>query len=434
MGKTSLPPGFRFHPTDVELIKYYLKRKVMGRKFGFEAIAEVDIYKHAPWDLPDKSSLRSGDLKWYFFCPREKKYANGARMNRATEFGYWKTTGKDRPVQYNNEVVGMIKTLVFHRGKAPRGDRTDWVMHEYRIDEPGLSERGVVQDAYVLCIVFQKDGPGPRNGAQYGAPFREEDWENDEDVDCVDVISSAVLPPPVPSQNSPVAESSHIPERLCIGTSESCLSDTIPPTSNMLPPVPVINDVSREVAQDLSEDDILAMLAYFTEDNNLISNENGQIEQYDNVHDGNIEASPRLDGVDIYNDLGDLENMVGFSGGEYDFFPAENSNYNLDGAILGDNASFIELHDLDAPLNCPAEACEPEQAHCNGPYTDQKCYNSEQSCYNVNPCFSQSPSMLPQDSVQRNANEAPLNHGAAKLSVGSSRASEDSRSGGSHCP
>lgn len=104
--------------------------------------------------LSDKSSLRSGDLKWYFFCPREKKYANGARMNRATEFGYWKTTGKDRPVQYNNEVVGMIKTLVFHRGKAPRGDRTDWVMHEYRIDEPGLSERGVVQVFFVYSDSF----------------------------------------------------------------------------------------------------------------------------------------------------------------------------------------------------------------------------------------------------------------------------------------
>lgn len=430
MAKTSLPPGFRFHPTDVELIKYYLKRKVMGRKLQFEAIAEVDIYKYAPWDLPDKSCLRSGDLKWYFFCPREKKYANGARMNRATEFGYWKTTGKDRPVQYNNEVVGMIKTLVFHRGKAPRGDRTDWVMHEYRIDEPCLSERGVVQDAYVLCIVFQKDGPGPRNGAQYGAPFREEDWENDEDVDCVDVISSAALPRPTPNQISPVAESSHVPEKQCIGTSESCLSDTIPPTCKMLPSAPVINDVSKEVAQDLGEDDILALLDYFTEDNNLIPNENGQIEQTDNVHDGNIEASPCLDGVDIYNDLGDLGNMGGFSGCGYDFFPAENSNYNLNGMGLGDNASFIELHDLDAPLNCPAEAREPERIHSNEPYTDQKCYNSEQSCHKVNSCLSQSPSILPQDSVQGNANEAPFNHGA----VGSSRASEDSRNGGSHYP
>lgn len=91
------------------------------------------------------SCLQSGDLKWYFFCPREKKYASGARMNRATEFGYWKTTGKDRPVHYDDEVVGMIKTLIFHRGKAPRGDRTNWVMHEYRLKERNLADRNVVQ-------------------------------------------------------------------------------------------------------------------------------------------------------------------------------------------------------------------------------------------------------------------------------------------------
>lgn len=52
MGKTLLSPGFRFHPTDVELVKYYLKRKIFGRKFHFEAISEVEIYKYAPWDLP----------------------------------------------------------------------------------------------------------------------------------------------------------------------------------------------------------------------------------------------------------------------------------------------------------------------------------------------------------------------------------------------
>lgn len=53
MGKALLlTPGFRFHPTDVELILFHLKRKVLGKKFSFEAIAELDIYKHAPWDLP----------------------------------------------------------------------------------------------------------------------------------------------------------------------------------------------------------------------------------------------------------------------------------------------------------------------------------------------------------------------------------------------
>lgn len=46
-----LPPGFRFHPTDVELVMYYLKRKVMKKKFQFEAMAELNVYKYEPWDL-----------------------------------------------------------------------------------------------------------------------------------------------------------------------------------------------------------------------------------------------------------------------------------------------------------------------------------------------------------------------------------------------
>lgn len=51
MAQTSLPPGFRFHPTDVELVSYYLKRKIMGKKHIVDAIAEVDLYKFPPWDL-----------------------------------------------------------------------------------------------------------------------------------------------------------------------------------------------------------------------------------------------------------------------------------------------------------------------------------------------------------------------------------------------
>lgn len=44
----------------------------MGKSLGYPVIAEVDVYKFAPWDLPTKSYLKGNDLVWYFFCRREK--------------------------------------------------------------------------------------------------------------------------------------------------------------------------------------------------------------------------------------------------------------------------------------------------------------------------------------------------------------------------
>ncbi|KAL3649653.1 hypothetical protein CASFOL_006056 [Castilleja foliolosa] len=175
-----LAPGFRFHPTDEELVRYYLRRKVCGKGFRFDAISDIDIYKVEPWDLPSFSKLKSRDLEWYFFSMLDKKYGNGARTNRATEKGYWKTTGKDRAVYHKSQIVGMKKTLVFHIGRAPKGQRSNWVMHEYRLADLELERAGIAQDAFVLCRVFQKSGSGPKNGEQYGAPFVDEEWEDDD--------------------------------------------------------------------------------------------------------------------------------------------------------------------------------------------------------------------------------------------------------------
>ncbi|KAI4989602.1 hypothetical protein ZWY2020_036919 [Hordeum vulgare] len=178
MAQTCLPPGFRFHPTDVELVSYYLKRKIMGKKLFVEAISEVELYKFAPWDLPNKSCLQSKDLEWFFFCPRDKKYPKGSRTNRATPNGYRKTSGKDRTIELNSRIVGLKKTLIFHEGKAPKGNRTDWVMYEYKMEDETLDAAGFSKDAYVLCKIFKKSGLGPRIGEQYGAPFDENEWKN----------------------------------------------------------------------------------------------------------------------------------------------------------------------------------------------------------------------------------------------------------------
>ncbi|KAD7478553.1 hypothetical protein E3N88_01689 [Mikania micrantha] len=162
MAPVSLPPGFRFHPTDEELVAYYLKRKINGHKIELEVIPEVDLYKCEPWDLPGKSLLPSKDLEWYFFSPRDRKYPNGSRTNRATKGGYWKATGKDRNVNSQSRAVGMKKTLVYYRGRAPHGARSDWVMHEYRLDERECETDSGLKDAYSLCRVFKKSLNAPK--------------------------------------------------------------------------------------------------------------------------------------------------------------------------------------------------------------------------------------------------------------------------------
>lgn len=49
-----LPPGFRFHPTDDELVMHYLCRKCASQQIDVPIIKELDLYKHDPWDLPGK--------------------------------------------------------------------------------------------------------------------------------------------------------------------------------------------------------------------------------------------------------------------------------------------------------------------------------------------------------------------------------------------
>lgn len=159
-----LLPGFRFHPTDEELVGFYLKRKIQQRSLPIELIKQVDIYKHDPWDLPYVSSM--GEKEWYFYCPRDRKYRNSARPNRVTGGGFWKATGTDRPIYCSSgtKCIGLKKSLVFYRGRAAKGLKTDWMMHEFRL--PSLSDSAQqkklldksipANDSWAICKIFKK--------------------------------------------------------------------------------------------------------------------------------------------------------------------------------------------------------------------------------------------------------------------------------------
>ncbi|XP_010522875.1 PREDICTED: NAC domain-containing protein 69-like isoform X2 [Tarenaya hassleriana] len=156
--------GYRFHPTDDELITYYLNSKIMGNNTWLvhQAMTEIDFCKFDPWDLHLQSKISSNDPVWYFFSPRDNPNPKKKGTKRTTNSGFWKATGVDRKIKRKggSGEIGVKKTLVFYSGRVPNGSRTPYVMHEYHssVLSPG-------QNTYVICKVkFKGDAADAPSG------------------------------------------------------------------------------------------------------------------------------------------------------------------------------------------------------------------------------------------------------------------------------
>ncbi|XP_065007744.1 protein CUP-SHAPED COTYLEDON 3-like [Musa acuminata AAA Group] len=172
--ESTLPPGFRFYPSDEELVCHYLQKKVANERVSCGTMVEVDLHTREPWELPEVAKLSANE--WYFFSFRDRKYATGSRTNRATKSGYWKATGKDRTVYdpATRAVVGMRKTLVFYSGRAPNGMKTNWIMHEFRLESPHTPPK----EDWVLCRVFNKKKGDPTSSSL------ENEQDNNHSLGC----------------------------------------------------------------------------------------------------------------------------------------------------------------------------------------------------------------------------------------------------------
>ncbi|XBI88999.1 hypothetical protein VPH35_026887 [Triticum aestivum] len=182
--RLAFPLGFRFHPTDEEVVTHYLTSKIRNPNFPCLMIANVNLNNTEPWDLPNKSKMGVGETEWFFFVHKDRKYPTGTRTNRATKSGYWKATGKDKEIFHGRGLdavlVGMKKTLVFYRGRAPGGQKTAWVMHEYRLEGemPHRLPRSA-KDDWAVCRLFNKDlavnapqmAPAADGGTEEKDPF-----------------------------------------------------------------------------------------------------------------------------------------------------------------------------------------------------------------------------------------------------------------------
>ncbi|KAK4393833.1 NAC domain-containing protein 37 [Sesamum angolense] len=189
--ESCVPPGFRFHPTDEELVGYYLRKKVASQKIDLDVIRDIDLYRIEPWDLQDKCRIGYEEQnEWYFFSHKDKKYPTGTRTNRATMAGFWKATGRDKAVYDRTKLIGMRKTLVFYKGRAPNGQKTDWIMHEYRLES---EENGPPQaKGWVVCRAFKKRSTGQTKTVNEGwdsTYYYEESTRVSSIVDSIDYIA-----------------------------------------------------------------------------------------------------------------------------------------------------------------------------------------------------------------------------------------------------
>ncbi|TKY59530.1 NAC transcription factor NAM-B2 [Spatholobus suberectus] len=153
----NLPPGFRFYPTDEELVVHFLQRKANLLPCHPDVIPDLELYPYDPWELHGRA-LAEGK-QWYYYSRRTQ--------NRVTSNGYWMPMGMEEPVitSSSNMRVGIKKYYVFHVGEAPDGNTTNWIMQEYRLLDSASSSRSSRRRAqpkpdhnkWVICRVYERD-------------------------------------------------------------------------------------------------------------------------------------------------------------------------------------------------------------------------------------------------------------------------------------
>nr|QSD99900.1 NAC family transcription factor [Melilotus albus] len=159
------PPGFRFFPTEEELVSFYLNNKLQGQTNAIDRVIPViDINGIEPWNLPTLAGefCRGDKEQWFFFSPGQEREARGGKPNRTTACGYWKATGSPGYVySSDNKVIGVKKTMVFYKGKAPSGRKTKWKMNEYRaiqVSNQSNTATPQLRREFSLCRVYVISG------------------------------------------------------------------------------------------------------------------------------------------------------------------------------------------------------------------------------------------------------------------------------------
>ncbi|KAI3784618.1 hypothetical protein L1987_43720 [Smallanthus sonchifolius] len=145
-----MPIGYRFCPTDEELIIHYLRPKVFSFPLPAPAIMHSDnLFLHHPSRLPGDPK----EKRYFFYKP---SYINHA----SNPAGCWKPIVKNGNTHKLilatgcNHPIGFKKSFVFHQFSDHRrsGSRTPWILHQFSL----LYPLPIKIQEWMVCSIHMK--------------------------------------------------------------------------------------------------------------------------------------------------------------------------------------------------------------------------------------------------------------------------------------
>ncbi|KAI8532002.1 hypothetical protein RHMOL_Rhmol11G0179300 [Rhododendron molle] len=168
----SVPVGYKFRPTDQELVIDYLRKKSKGAEaLPCDVVLERDIYgtgNKAPWQIFTKNDLWE-ECSVYVLTKLIKARGSDKRIARTAGCGSWHGETGPEPiydVQTDPEPIGYKRMLRFQiTNESGAMDESVgkgyWTMHEFSLRPDGNSTSSTRKQSpkgeYVLCRI-KRDG------------------------------------------------------------------------------------------------------------------------------------------------------------------------------------------------------------------------------------------------------------------------------------
>ncbi|XP_021641598.1 NAC domain-containing protein 101 isoform X2 [Hevea brasiliensis] len=150
---TEFPIGYRFLPTDEELVTHYLSNKVFYRPLPAHVAQDIDsreFYSKAPNSIVNYSC---GEREWYFFLHEDEDFLVENNPNRIVgdKIGFWKSTGQEKSIcNLDGNVFASKFQFTYFSGIFPNARKTHWKMDEYRLPSQCQTAHSFQEEEWVL--------------------------------------------------------------------------------------------------------------------------------------------------------------------------------------------------------------------------------------------------------------------------------------------